>query len=848
MISPEEEVSPPPLISMMAPPHVGESPTKRPKPGASVTAVDDKNSSPHHHHNNNNSSKPHVVELQQQPQRPSAVSNNLDDPMVGEPPAELRNIEGVPNVDEAAGGGEPATVVAAGHLTRVRVGMTLRHWTITSRIGAGSFGETFVGQDKGESTDSAKYEKGLSDGDQENGPQSSNNSTNNKPRPHEVCIKVEQESKNVLRIEVLALKRVQQCPQVVRYVASGRFMDANYLVMERLGQNLVDVRRMCPRGVFTIHTTLRVGISCLKAIQGVHELGLVHRDIKPSNFVIGLKGEAVRTCYLIDFGLARRYRRSNGEVRPARDETGFRGTSRYASLQSHRHQDLGRVDDLWSLLFMLIEFATGTLPWRKFKDKDDIGRCKEMCIGPQLVKHMPREFGPFLEHLESCSYASEPDYSFLLSLLYRSLERRGYPPNKPLEWEEYLLAEENGCGGEAGQEDSAPKVEEGGPSPPLAAPAAPHTTARSIEMLQPHSTTPPIPLPPHKKTVAASNYQESPAHAVGGDGDFDLPDQEQEEDVPASKLAPALDGGDDDAHHHHHLNNGGSLIHTGGSLRPPLMAPSLSPEPHHQVLPASRTVLPTTDSTPTKQQHQQKLADGDDAGGWPEDGGSQSRPEVRTKFTLHVEQVEMKLGGGGGGVRGRSPDSSNVLPFSAAPAADNPLSARKHDPNGASGANGAHGAEGAGSSTNSTSKSAFSPRCHNVVPTAGGELQLVDEQEDEQELLQHPPRPGGNTSHNRVGRAPPTQLRSAPPTAAATSHNHLHQCQPIHQPPRFGDDDDEEDRDGGSAVRMTPAGPSARARSDLPPTAFSANGSSKPTGPNKKSTEEETTMCSCSIM
>ena len=33
---------------------------------------------------------------------------------------------------------------------------------------------------------------------------------------------------------------------------------------------------------------------------------------------------------------------------------------------------LGRHDDLWSLFYMLVEFANGQLPWRKIKDKEQV--------------------------------------------------------------------------------------------------------------------------------------------------------------------------------------------------------------------------------------------------------------------------------------------------------------------------------------------------------------------------------------------------------------------------------------------------------------------------------------------
>lgn len=334
---------------------------------------------------------------------------------------------------------------ADGFVTNVRIGMVIRRWKVVNRIGAGSFGETFGGVEIIEGTaplnsnKSSTHRNGEEDDgaveDEEDGGGVATRPTSI-TEGREVCIKVEQESKNVLSLEVLALKKAQPCPQVVRYVGSGRFMDANYLVMERLGPNLVELRRSTLRGVFSIFTMLKVGISCLQAIRGVHELGLIHRDIKPSNFVVGRDPWRDGACYLIDFGLARRYRRSNGEVRPPRDDAGFRGTSRYASVRSHQHLDLGRVDDIWSLLFMLVEFATGTLPWRKYKEKDDIGRCKEETIGPSLVKNLPREFGAFLEHLQSVGYSGQPRYDYLISLLQHALDRRGYPADKLLDWQD----------------------------------------------------------------------------------------------------------------------------------------------------------------------------------------------------------------------------------------------------------------------------------------------------------------------------------------------------------------------------------------------------------------------------
>ena len=226
------------------------------------------------------------------------------------------------------------------------------------------------------------------------------------PFPHRPKSTTTAAKQAVLKMEVAVLKKLQMCPYACKYVHCGHFDDHNYLVMELLGENLSELRRKMRGGRFSLPTTVRLGVQMIRAVQAIHELGYLHRDIKPSNFAMGLQPGRKEQCVMIDFGLTRKYRLPNGQIRPARDIAGFRGTARYASINSHLSKELSRRDDLWSVLYLLIEFLTGQLPWRKLKDKEEIGLLKIHFNSPELVKDLPPPYLTFMLHLQVRSAAS----------------------------------------------------------------------------------------------------------------------------------------------------------------------------------------------------------------------------------------------------------------------------------------------------------------------------------------------------------------------------------------------------------------------------------------------------------
>ena len=94
--------------------------------------------------------------------------------------------------------------------------------------------------------------------------------------------------------------------------------------------------------------------------------------MKPENILMGLE-EHASTLYLIDYGLAKKWRSSNGEHIPIREGKSLTGTARYASANTHLGIEQSRRDDLEGAGYVLLYLLKGVLPWQglKARNKDE---------------------------------------------------------------------------------------------------------------------------------------------------------------------------------------------------------------------------------------------------------------------------------------------------------------------------------------------------------------------------------------------------------------------------------------------------------------------------------------------
>ena len=102
----------------------------------------------------------------------------------------------------------------------------------------------------------------------------------------------------------------------------------------------------------------------VQALKFIHEKGYTHNDVKAQNLLVGLDKNSKDDVFLVDFGLACKYRDAFGFHFPEEpdERKAHDGTLEYTSRDAHTGAH-SRRGDLETLGYNMVHWAAGTLPW-----------------------------------------------------------------------------------------------------------------------------------------------------------------------------------------------------------------------------------------------------------------------------------------------------------------------------------------------------------------------------------------------------------------------------------------------------------------------------------------------------
>ncbi|XP_058515910.1 casein kinase I-like, partial [Ochotona princeps] len=275
-------------------------------------------------------------------------------------------------------------------------------WKIGKKIGSGSFGDIYK--------------------------------ATNVQTGQEVALKVESIRAKHLQLlyEYRLLRHLQGGEGIAQAYCCESEGDYNVMVMELLGPSLEDTFNLCNR-VFSLKTILLLADQFLQRVEYIHNRSFIHRDIKPDNFLLG-GADHQDTIYIIDFGLAKKYRdpRTHQHI-PYRENKNLTGTARYASISAHLGSEQSRRDDLEAVGYVLMYFCRGgTLPWQGIKantKQEKYHKIMEKKVATSvesLCKGYPPEFATYLNYCRSLRFEDRPDYAYLRRLFKDLYIRKGY--------------------------------------------------------------------------------------------------------------------------------------------------------------------------------------------------------------------------------------------------------------------------------------------------------------------------------------------------------------------------------------------------------------------------------------
>lgn len=211
-------------------------------------------------------------------------------------------------------------------------------------------------------------------------------------------------------------------PKPIYYeeIKSGNAM-AMPLVGESLDKLLI---KMNDR--FSLKTVLLLTIQLSRSLEFLHRHKFVHRDLKPANMARAYSDKDPSRIYLLDYGLSTRFIQPDDKPLDYRTDLKFVGTCRYCPKAAHEGFSQSANSELESLIYIMVYFMQGTLPW-KGKKKQTL-QLKSQWQPPGIWK-------PVWQIAKSTVYGDMVDWDKVRSWATELMEDMGYSDDGIFDWE-----------------------------------------------------------------------------------------------------------------------------------------------------------------------------------------------------------------------------------------------------------------------------------------------------------------------------------------------------------------------------------------------------------------------------
>ncbi|CED90571.1 serine/threonine-protein kinase, partial [Actinomyces succiniciruminis] len=169
-------------------------------------------------------------------------------------------------------------------------------------------------------------------------------------------------------------------PNLAVVLDSGERHGSGWIVMELVqGRALSDI--LAERGTMPPEEILPILAQVARALQVVHDSGVVHRDVKPSNILINREGLAKLTDFGISMGVNQRPMTATGMVM---------GTAQYLAPEQAMGNMATPSGDLYALGVIAYEALAGHRPFTG-STQVDIAFAHVNQPVPPLPDHLPAE-------------------------------------------------------------------------------------------------------------------------------------------------------------------------------------------------------------------------------------------------------------------------------------------------------------------------------------------------------------------------------------------------------------------------------------------------------------------------